>query len=569
MKGYGSKATAVPLFLNREDTSNIEVLLDFLKTNVGQKKNEIDFGSLNSLFSDASVTKALITSALRCFSFEAPSMPEGTINQLEKKQKQKRKTGLSDFLEQEEIFDISRMSAGEIREIIFSEVNKRYPGYVPSDEREKFLADIARTLSVKPSIVEKIMYLDLESEKILQQTCDLSALELIGYYNYDLIYTLLAMSQEVEIDISDLSGGATKKLIVLSKVNYIFTEIQKQPWGYKLIIEPPLELINKGKWGENIAKVATYIIRYAVENEVNFKLRAILLYRNRKVLFQINSENLPLLPKYSKEEFIVEKPEIDSKIEARFYKDWKTMQGWQAIPEPEPIIVGNKVIIPDFKLKRGKTEVFVEIVGYYTQQYIKKKKNIMALLAKNNVPIIYLIDEQLRPQFVDIRNITAVYYSKNEVPNRDLLKLLDEKYTDYEERVPILVDKLNNICQVLEQQHVLTLQQIEEKINVYSRNELLRILETKEAQETLEKNNIAYVKNFGLVHIHAIEKIKKFVLDKKKVEFAELKKQFPEYGEAIIQICQFIGAKLKWKSFQDILILAPRKPKKQIENNEN
>ena len=258
---------------------------------------------------------------------------------------------------------------------------------------------------------------------------------------------------------------------------------------------------------------------------------------------------------------------LNSKIESKFYNTWKMMHGWKAIPEPEAIIVGNRVIIPDFLLKRGKTEVYVEIVGYYTHQYIQKKKNVMTLLARNNVPIIYLIDEQLRPHFIDLRNIHAVYYSKNEVPTKELLTLLEENYTDYEERVPVLLGKLDKICNKLTQNGALTLQQLETQIETYSRNELLRILQTPEAQQIFTEHGITFIKSFGLVHNQVIEDIRQFLTKHRKIEYAVLKQQFPEYGEAIVPICQYLGAQLRWKSFQDILIIAPRNLKQEKDEN--
>ncbi|MHA1685744.1 MAG: DUF790 family protein [Candidatus Heimdallarchaeaceae archaeon] len=568
ISGSGSRATANPLFLSENDIENVEIVLNFLMSNLGQKRADIDFNSLNNLFSNPNVAKALLTSALRCFSFESPEILKGLTQKENNKVKKTKNKNLSGFLDSEgEVLNISKMSPSQIRNFIFTEVNKKYSGFVPPNERESFVKEIADTLSLPEQMLEVVMYMDLESEKILQKKCELSAIDLIKYYNYDLIYTLLAMSQEVEINVKNMSGSTIKKLIVISKVNYVFTEIQKNNGTFSLHVEPPLELISKGKWGENIAKVVTYIIRSALREKTEFELLAILQYRNRKILFPLSTHHLPLLPIHKKDDEIFEKPEIDSKIESKFYNTWKMMHGWKAIPEPEAIIVGNRVIIPDFLLKRGKTEVYVEIVGYYTHQYIQKKKNVMTLLARNNVPIIYLIDEQLRPHFIDLRNIHAVYYSKNEVPTKELLTLLEENYTDYEERVPVLLGKLDKICNKLTQNGALTLQQLETQIETYSRNELLRILQTPEAQQIFTEHGITFIKSFGLVHNQVIEDIRQFLTKHRKIEYAVLKQQFPEYGEAIVPICQYLGAQLRWKSFQDILIIAPRNLKQEKDEN--
>ena len=74
ISGSGSKATANPLFLGEKDIENVEIVLNFLTSNLGQKRTLIDFNSLDNLFSDSNVAKALLTSALRCFSFESPKI---------------------------------------------------------------------------------------------------------------------------------------------------------------------------------------------------------------------------------------------------------------------------------------------------------------------------------------------------------------------------------------------------------------------------------------------------------------------------------------------------------------
>jgi predicted nuclease of restriction endonuclease-like RecB superfamily len=60
--------------------------------------------------------------------------------------------------------------------------------------------------------------------------------------------------------------------------------------------------------------------------------------------------------------------------------------------EPEPVLAGNQVIVPDFSLERAGLKVYVEIVGFWTEEYLLRKAE---KLKQVNVEMIIIVNEAL------------------------------------------------------------------------------------------------------------------------------------------------------------------------------
>jgi predicted nuclease of restriction endonuclease-like RecB superfamily len=64
----------------------------------------------------------------------------------------------------------------------------------------------------------------------------------------------------------------------------------------------------------------------------------------------------------------------DSEIEKSFALQFQAVKsGWTLKREPEPIPAGNQVIIPDFSIERAGIKVYLEIVGFWTEEYLRRK----------------------------------------------------------------------------------------------------------------------------------------------------------------------------------------------------
>ncbi|NPD88389.1 MAG: DUF790 family protein [Asgard group archaeon] len=556
--GTGSKAVFNPIYLQIEERKIVQTFIDFLEENLGKVKSDIPFQFLWSLFPSEKIAKSLLVSASRYYSFFSQTTDD-IFGETKKEIKESKSEDITSFLSSSgaERTAILDLTPAQIRARIFEIVNRDEKGFVTLSEREETIKLLESELAIPRNKFDTVMFLDLESEKILQKNESVETQRLISSYNLDAIETTLCFSISFNILLKKLPGYLGKNLIFISKKNYVFTEIILDEDGYSISIEPPLEMFReKGGWGKNISNVAMYIIRSVLRDKIDFQLQAIVKPRNRKALFFLRSDNLPLLPMSKANEEESFKPEIDSKVEERFLRTWKSFHGWKAIPEPEAIIIGKKMYVPDFLLERSGKSIFLEIVGFYTLKYIQKKKNQMKELANQELPIIYLVDEELKTHFTDVRDAKILYYSSAQIPNNILLKLLEENFSDFEERFPIFTKEIKLISnEIVEQSSTLSLQDIQRRLKAYSPEETVKILQLAEIEDILKQNSIEFISSFGLVTNEIIKNVEDFLKENQKIPLDTLKEHFPEVKEALISICQSIGCSVKWKSIDEVEII--------------
>lgn len=557
IKGSGNKATFHPTYLKIEERNKVQAFLQFLDQNLSKKKSDINFETLEDLFPSYKIVRSLQVSCLRYYSFLSLTFKD--IFQ-EPKPERKKSTDITSFIKEKSSTSLSiiNMDATQFRELVYDHINSKGDGFVSIAEREKTIVALENEIGIPNNSLETLLYLDLDSEKVLTKTEKVDPVHLIRYHNYDIIETTLSFSIDLQLRLKSLPGYLAKKLVYFSKKNYVFSDIVLEDDGYRITIQPPLEMFReKGGWGRNIANVATYILRVLLREEIPFQLNAIVEPRNRKALFLLDSKDLPSLPTFrSKEEDLVFRPAIDSKVEDQFLKSWRNYHGWKAVPEPEALIVGKKMYVPDFILERGEKVIYLEIVGFYTSKYIQKKKSQMSELKKIGVPIIYLIDENIQSNFVDLRGIQILTYSGTKIPNQDLVRLLEKEYSDFEERLPKFRETFDHICQkIAEEKILLTLQHLNEELQTYSDTEATKFMGSEDAIRTLKNHKIILLPSFGLVSDSIVKTVEEHMLKVKKILLTSLKELFPEYKDALIAICQSLGYSVKWRSIDEVEIV--------------
>ena len=562
IRGSGSNAIFLPFMLKIEDKNKVQKVIQFFEKNLHKKKIDVDLNSLGSIFLTEKIAKSLVVTLNRYFLFSSQTSEDIIGLPKTKEEKEETRTSnISDFLKKS-VFsdnDIHQMEASQIRSITYDIVNEITQGFVKFSERDKMISRIEKKLKIPKDSLENLLFFDIESERILVKVEDTKPSSITAWFNYDTIETTLSYALDLQIKSSKLPGHIAKNLVYVSKKNYVFSDISLEEDGYVINILPPLEMFkDKGNWGRNISKVSMFIIRSLLKEKIDFQLKSIIMPRKRKALFTLDSNFLPTLPSFREDED-KQRPEIDSKIEDRFLKSWKSYHGWKAYPEPEAIIIGKKLYVPDFLLERGDKSVYVEIVGFYTMKYIQKKKTQMKELSSLGVPILYLVDKEISVHFNDVRNVIILQYTGTSVPSKELLNILDSYYSDFEERLPNFRKTISNICSELKESNSLrTLQQIQESLGTYSSDETDRVLNNSEIKEIVDSNSIILITSFGLVSASITKEVRSFLKQVKRISLDNLKQKYPRYKEALIAISQYLGCKIHWKSIEEVEIIAPR-----------
>ena len=104
--------------------------------------------------------------------------------------------------------------------------------------------------------------------------------------------------------------------------------------------------------------------------------------------------------------------------------------GWTLKREPEPVPAGTQVIIPDFSLERAGVKIYLEIVGFWTEEYILRKaeklKQVeakMLLLVNEALACEKLTALEKRPQ------LNFIYYH-DKIPFASILRYLETAFEE-------------------------------------------------------------------------------------------------------------------------------------------
>lgn len=140
----------------------------------------------------------------------------------------------------------------------------------------------------------------------------------------------------------------------------------------------------------------------------------------------------------------------DSNIEKIFAKKFELFDtGWAIEREPEPLITKLKTaFISDFMLSKYQHKVLVEIIGFWTKEYLERKiQKIMQIIENYNNNNFYMIlivnfenlvmyETNQNHSFSNIKNknnILIISYKNENIPFREIipfLKKIERKYID-------------------------------------------------------------------------------------------------------------------------------------------
>ena len=252
-------------------------------------------------------------------------------------------------------------------------------------EREEVIETVAKKLNISVDDLEQSLWADQESEVVLDDFAALTPNELLKLYNLSLAQTLLFKSTGMNVSFK----GNYKEIFRAIKylgLMYISEE------GNKIRVEGASSLLKLSeRYGTSLAKLLPVIV-----NSDEWKIDAEIVIRRatpRIYHFVMDSRNKNLL--LSKEK--ASKTTFDSGIEERFYNAFlasPASKNWELVREPDAVFTGKGVFIPDFKFKHKEMgiETYFEIVGFWTEEYIKRK---LAKLRAMPFTMLVAIDKNL------------------------------------------------------------------------------------------------------------------------------------------------------------------------------
>ncbi len=287
-------------------------------------------------------------------------------------------------------------------------------GFVVDEEkRDTIFRTVAADFGVSKEDIENAMFADLPKEQELKQINVPTPEELVRKYNLSFTQTLLFNATEMVFTIGENYQQ------IFRTINYL--GLMYETDGTEVRINGPVSLLkNTKKYGNSLAKLIPYIIQsnnWSIEAKIEIERGN----EPRIFSFNLNSREKVPLPIYKEE-----KIEFNSEIEEQFYKDLALYASdWEIKREPTFIKAGNYVIIPDYGFYKNGISIFLEVVGFWTPEYMQKK---IKKLNQTDTKIIAAVNQNLKCSRADFPG-DVIFYKKH-IPIKpvlDILKREEEK----------------------------------------------------------------------------------------------------------------------------------------------
>lgn len=288
------------------------------------------------------------------------------------------------------------------------------------DNRQKIIANVASSVSLSTKEVEENFYSDLDGELVLEKFSSPSSIELLSAYNLGLTQTLLFEASELYFT---TSGNWQNIFYAIKKFGLIYEVYEEDKIWVKIDGPASIFKLNR-RYGINIAKILPVILD---NSEWIIKAKVLWKFTNEVCDFKIESQTHSSLLKKQYSTHIT----YDSSVEEAFASQFQALNsGWVLKREPEPLPAGKQVIIPDFTLEKAGIKIYLEIVGFWTEEYLQRK---IAKLRQIKTQMLLLVNQTLAcEKLSSLKNnseFDLIYY-RDKIPLAPILRYLETKFEE-------------------------------------------------------------------------------------------------------------------------------------------
>jgi uncharacterized protein len=386
----------------------------------------------------------------------------------------------------------------ETRRIVFQESTKNNIA-ITEEKRFNVLRKVSVKLNMDVETVEQLMWSDLEENTVISDFNPIDPKSLLFSYNISLIQTLLFNCIRMEIRLSSFkSVGLLWKSLLrnIKRMGLMYwleidfpKSIKENKKDIICIIEGPLNILKlTEKYGVSMAKLVPLVI-----NTVDWNIKAEILRttsNGNNVIYNfeisegshenmISNKKLEEVRKnlqnsidyrkkmngkdengyinklLTKEEtdckFYTDSNNLvsyDSNIEKKFAQKFSLFNtGWTIEREPEPLITKFKTaFILDFILSKYQAKVLVEIIGFWTDEYLERKLQKIVHAIENyenddfymiliiDFENLVMLESNRKYSFSKIQhknNILTISYKNENISFKEIIPFLKKIETKY------------------------------------------------------------------------------------------------------------------------------------------
>ncbi len=302
------------------------------------------------------------------------------LNAIEHRADFKVVRGITKLLEDQcEYAPAEEMEYAGLRAAVFRAAQSRYPLVTKTDllhttHRDEAVADTAAECGYDPARLEALLFADLPQYHVLRRVdASFTPETLLQRYNLALAQALLYRASEMTVTLQSDFKLVWKYL----KLARLIHEITKCSDGYTIHLTGPVSVFRyTQRYGIRMALFLPGLLLAR-----RFSMEALVNINDKQRVFRLDDRS-GLHSHYR------ESPgEFDSSTEEHFYERFvaNNESEWTIQREADLIDLGNTVVIPDFTFTHTDgRKVYLEIVGFWTPEYIKKKLSKLARIPNTN-----------------------------------------------------------------------------------------------------------------------------------------------------------------------------------------
>ncbi len=391
---------------------------------------------------------------------------------------------------------VKKLTPADLRRMVFEESALSNVATTES-KRNEIIGAVSNKLEIDTGTTLRLMWSDLEENTVIYNFNPPDPLILLFQYNISLIQTLLfnCLKIEIKIDSSKSIGSIWKDILrQVKRLGLMYwLEINPDKTGNIICtVEGASNVINlTERYGNSIAKLIPLIFKaddwslkadiLKTTNNGNKTIYDFEISKSRysdKISFETpkasiskygqqiggknNAEKKTNETVYNaksttnNDRLFMDNFEnnstisYDSNIEKTFAQKFELFStGWSIEREPEPLISKSKTaFISDFILTKHENKVLVEIIGFWTSEYLERKIQKIAQVIENynnnNFYMILIVNFENLAMYEtnhthhlsnikNKSNVLIISYKNQNIPFKEIipfLKTIEKKYTD-------------------------------------------------------------------------------------------------------------------------------------------
>ncbi|MCG3217475.1 MAG: DUF790 family protein [Candidatus Heimdallarchaeota archaeon] len=539
-------------FLTKKDIPEIDSLILYYDDNLGRASKDFDTVHIYELISNPKAARRLRRTLKDFFTFSSDAI-ETILS-----------TDQMKLLEKKDI-----TKASELRLWLFTEVGKTKNGFIDPNKVDSFLDETATSLKLSSSQISELLWRDLEKNQKLQKNVDypkVDPFQVMGRHNWWIYETAVKNSERVTFKIqTGIRGDLVKLIIQWCRKSYVYAELKEISPEIVIDIAGPSEDFGKPySYGNSLAYVFRRIFANLISEKSSFVVEIEYGVSKRKSLLTITSSNLPHLD-VPYEVLAKAVRTLDSEVEADFYRSFtsKNRNNWTIDPEGEALITDNQIVIPDFLAKRGSQKVYIEIVGFWTPQYAKKKFSQYRLIAieNPNIPLLLLVDQTIDMPFEALEELgISVLRYKRTIEARAVQSILNKQFSDLTDRIDSIDDLFEKHISS-QKNELITLLNLQKLFSLHSRKELDQVI--PKLKDLYSQFNYSYIPQVGFLSNILLSQVKEFLI--KAVPSTTplhsletlFKDKYSSLSPSLTSFLDFFGFKTSYADLFDVSVYPP------------